>query len=269
VIGEISDDPDRSITRMQPLADYLAANLSKAGVEAVEIDIPPDLDTMVEKLQNGEIDLTFDSLYPAMIMRNEGGAQPILRRWRDGVGEYHTVFFALAASGIESPDDLKGKMVAFDAPDSTSGYLVPVAFLIEAGLNPVEKSSETAAVAEDEVGYVFSGGDDNTLLWITSGVVAAGVVDNIAFSELPQETLDQVVILAETSPVPRQVVLARGGLDPDLLAAIITVLVGMDETEAGRAALEEYRTSQFDEFPEGLDTALADMEQMYGLVQNR
>ena len=150
VLAEISDDPERSITRMQPLADYLAANLGDQGIGVGEVKVAPDMDTLNGWLQSGEVDLVFDSLYPAMIMRNEGGATPILRRWRDGVGEYHTVFFVLADGGIESLEDLNGKIVALDEPSSTSGFLVPVAHLIEEGLNPVEKASVETAVADDE-----------------------------------------------------------------------------------------------------------------------
>lgn len=269
VLAEISDDAEKSINRMQPLADYLAANLGEQGIGAGEVKVAPDLDTLVGWLKSGEVDLAFDSLYPAMIMRNEGDALPILRRWRDGVGEYHTVFFVLADGGIESLDDLNGKLVALDEPSSTSGYLVPVDHLIEAGLNPVEKGSVEASVADDEVGYVFSGDDENTIQWVVSQRVAAGVVDNVTFDEIPEETKASLAILAETAPVPRQVALVRGDMDPALLQAITTLLMGMDETEEGRAALDEFKTDQFDEFPGGADAALADMQEMYDSVQDR
>jgi phosphonate transport system substrate-binding protein len=254
---------------MQPLADYLAANLGEQGIGVGEVKVAPDMDTLVGWLKSGEVDLAFDSLYPAMIMRNEGDALPILRRWRDGVGEYHSVFFVLADGGVESLEDLNGGLVAFDEPSSTSGFLVPVAHLIEAGLNPVEKGSVEASVADDEVGYVFSGDDENTIQWVVSQRVAAGVVDNIGFEEIPEDVKPSLAILAETAPFARQVTLVRGDMDPALVQAITTLLMGMDETEAGRAALEEFRTDQFDEFPEGADAALDEMQEMYDSVQDR
>jgi phosphonate transport system substrate-binding protein len=270
VLAEISDDPQKVINRTQPFADYLAANLGAFGIGAGEVKVVPDMETLATLLESGEADIAYDSLYPAMVLRNEAGAVPILRRWKDGVEEYHSVFFVLAESGIESLEDLNGKIIAFDEPSSTSGYVVPLDYLLEAGLNPVEKPSVEAAVAEDEIGFVFSNDDENTIQWVASQRVAAGVVDNTTFDEIPDEVKANLVILAETGAFPRQVVLVRSGMDPALQAAIIAVLIGMDETETGRAALDEFSdTAQFDEFPQGADAALTDMQAMYDRVQSR
>ena len=43
----------------------------------------------------------------------------------------------------------------------------------------------------------------------------------------------------------------------------------MDETEEGRAVLDVFLTTEFDEFPEGADAALARMRTLYDLAQSR
>lgn len=263
----MGDAPSETIEEFQPLADYLAANLQEQGIGAGEVRVAPDLETMAEWMEAGEVDIYFDSPYPALIVSSESGGQPILRRWKKGVSEYHTVFFARANSGLESLDDLPGHTIAFDDVFSTSGYMLPLAYMVENGLKPVEIAEPDAAVADDEVGYVFSGDDDNTIQWVVSNRVSVGVTDNENYSELPKETSDQLTILAETEALPRQLVVVRPGMEPELVEALTALLVGMDETEDGPAVLASFEeTAQFDEFPGGTDTALERMRELYELV---
>ena len=48
---------------------------------------------------------------------------------------------------------------------------------------------------------------------------------------------------------------------------IITLMVELDETEEGPEILDTFKTSQFDEFPGGIEPALERMQELLGLVQ--
>ncbi|MEZ4646360.1 MAG: phosphate/phosphite/phosphonate ABC transporter substrate-binding protein [Chloroflexota bacterium] len=270
VFGDISDEAAETINGTQPIADYLAAQLGDYGISRAEVKIAPDLDTMVQWMANGEVDLYFDSPYPALVISQKTGAEPILRRWKYGVSAYHTLFFARADAGITTVADLQGHMIAFEESFSTSGYMLPLSYLLEQGLNPVSKESPEVTVAADEIGYTFSTADNTTIQWVVSGRVVAGVVDNVTYELfVPEETRQEFVVLAETEDVPRQLVLVRPGMDADLKAAIKSGLLTMDETEEGRAVLDVFLTTEFDEFPEGADAALARMRTLYDLAQSR
>src|SRR5262245_35376476 len=125
VLGDITDSPAKRIGAFQPVADYLGAHLSEYGIGSGAVKIAPDFDTMAKFLKNGDVDIYFDSPYPTYVLSERAGAQPVLRRWRDGVSEYYTVLFVRADSPITSVADLKGKMLAFKEPYSTSGYVLP------------------------------------------------------------------------------------------------------------------------------------------------
>jgi phosphonate transport system substrate-binding protein len=270
VLGDISDEPAETIEGTQPMADYLAARLGEYGITRGEVKIAPDLETMTQWMADGEVDIYFDSPYPVLVVSQETGAVPILRRWKYGVSAYHSVFIARKDSGLTSLADLSGRMVAFEESFSTSGYMLPLAYLIEQGMNPVEKADMETAVAPDEVGYLFSTADNTTIQWVVSGRVPIGVVDNVTFELLiPEETREGLTILAATEDVPRQMVLLRSGIEPELAEAIQTILIGVDESEEGQAALETFLTTKFDEFPEGAEAALARMQTLYGLVQDQ
>jgi phosphonate transport system substrate-binding protein len=268
VLADIGDDPAKRTGEFQPLADYLAAGLKEFGIGEGRVKVAKDFDTMIKWLKEGEVDLYFDSPFPTFILAREAGAQPLLRRWRSGVFEYHSVIFTKADSSINSVEDLKGKMVAYDSPYSTSGFLLPTAYLLEKGLNPVEKPSPTASVAADEVGYVFSFADDNVIQWVISDKAGAGAVAHTNFEKLSPEKKAGLKVLARTENVPRQVVVVRAGLDPKLVEAIKSLLLKLDSTDQGKAILKKFQTTdKFDEFPGGVDTVFGHIRELYELTQ--
>lgn len=270
VVGDISREPAKKIDLFQPFADYLAIQLNDAGIGVGEVEIAPDMETMAQWLTSGKVDIYFDSPYPAMIVNSISGAQPALRRWKNGVESYRTIIFTRADSEVDTFDDLKGQMVAFEKPFSTSGYMLPLAHLIKAGLQPVEKQTAEASVVADEVGYVFSRNDENSIQWALTGRVAAAAVGEPDFLEIPQETRQQLTVLAETEPLPRHLVMLSPTLTPEEALSVKTALLGMDKTEEGQAVLAAFEgTSQFDDFPGGADQALNRMSELYELTQNR
>jgi phosphonate transport system substrate-binding protein len=268
VLGDISDDPAEVIEGTQPLADYLAGQLGEYGITEGQVRIASSTDEMAKLLANGEVDLYFDSTYPATLISDKAGAKIILRRWRFGVEEYQGVIFASTASGITSIDQLPGHIVAMDAPYSTSGFLLPAVHLLENDLTLTGKESYGDPVADNEIGFVFSYDDTNTLQWVLSGLTDAGVTDDYNFDvAFPEDAKAQLVELARTEYTPRQVAVIRSGMDDKLVQAIVQVLTTMHETEAGAAALKPFQTSKFDEFPQGIDVATARMREMMQLAQ--
>jgi phosphonate transport system substrate-binding protein len=269
VLSDISDEPVKKIKRLQPLADYLAARLHDFGISTGEVKIAKDLETLSTWMTSGEVDLYFDSLYPAMRICDASGAIPILRRWKSNVAVYHSVFFTRTDSGLTSIDDLYGKMVAFEEPFSTSGYMLPLAYLVQQGHKPAEKARLSDTVAAHEIGYIFSGDDQNAIRWVLSRKVAAAVLDDENFLDIPEKTRNGLTILARTESVPRQVVVVRPKMEPTMLEAIKTLLTELDESAEGRDVLKKLKkTAQFDEFPEGADAALAQIRDMYNAVKS-
>jgi len=116
---------------------------------------------------------------------------------------------------------------------------------------------------------VFSYDDENTLQWVMTGLAAAGATDDVNYNLLfPEEAREKTLILAETESVPRQVVMIRPGVDPELEAAIIDLLVNIHEDDTAVEALDAFdKTTRFDEFPEGIEAALENMRAMKEIVQ--
>jgi phosphonate transport system substrate-binding protein len=266
ILTDVDFDPASLLPETQPVANYLASDrtLKQAGITRGEVNIAPDVETVVEWMTTGEVNLYFDSVYPAMLVMEKSGATPILRRWKDGVSAYSTYFVTRQDSPIKTLDDLQGQIIALQSPSSSSGFMFPMVYLLSSGFNPVEKAEANHPVAGDEVGYLFSGEDDNTIEWILDGKTVAGALDSETWAELSQADRDQLTILAETDTFPRHVVLAGPSLEQDQIEALKAAMQGMDESREGRAVLETFsETAQFDEFPEGAEAAIAQLQDAY------
>ena len=64
MLGDIADDPAKKIATSTPLADYLAANLGELGITEGRVKIAPDMETMAQWLEAGEVDLCFEASTP-------------------------------------------------------------------------------------------------------------------------------------------------------------------------------------------------------------
>ena len=140
-LGDVSNEPVEKIEELTPIAEYLAAQLADQGIVKAEVIVAPEIDDMVEYLESGQVDLYFDSPYAALTVYEEAGAVPLLRRWRKGIGEYHTNIVVLQDSGLSTIDDLLGQVIAFERPDSSTGSRMPQAHLVNLGYEMVEVES--------------------------------------------------------------------------------------------------------------------------------
>lgn len=268
VLGDIDAyDPLKKIKRFEPLASYLAENLTEFGVQKGEVVIARDIPDMGRYLKEGNIDFFFDSGFPTLAVRRLSDSQVILRRWKGGSSEYWATYLVRRDSGIDSVEGLAGKVVAFEEPYSTTGFILPAGTLIENGFHLRQVNSPDEAVGPNEIGYLFSLDEENTIEMVLDGRVAAGGVANLDYDELPAELMSLLAVFGQTITVPRQLVSARPGLDQALVDKVEELLIGLEKTEQGRRILEDFKgTSRFDRVSEESQAALRELEHLMRLV---
>lgn len=258
VIGSISRNIKEEIQTFRPLADYLAPRLGAAGIAGTKIAVVTSADEMARRLQRGEIDLYIDSPFIVAEIARRTGARPFLRRWKRGYAEYQSLFVTRRDSGVRTMDDLRGRVIAFDEPFSTSGHLLPKAMLLALGYRVIEVHDAEDRVPPDTIGYVFSMDDVNTMFWVDRGKVVAGVTSPDSFETFNKKHQGKYVVFERSMHIPRQVVAHRAGLDPELVAVLEQVLIGMEADGVGRAALRAFqKTTRFDRFPAGVEATFA------------
>jgi phosphonate transport system substrate-binding protein len=262
--GEISDDPDDVIKSKTPFVAYIAGNLADFGYQCGNLEVVDTLDEMTGLIEQGKVDVYMDSMYPATLVSSATGAQPILRRWRNCDPDYYSVIFTTSASGITTIDELSGHMMAMDQIYSTSGFVLPAVYLIDQGEYLAIKDAYDMPVPADEIGIYFSFDDKNTLNLVLEGKVIAGATDDYNFSKWEKESPGTFRKLAETEPVPRQVVLVRSGLEAGTREAIRKQLAGAHLDPAGLEVMnQDAGTCLYDDTPEGIQATFEEMRQMH------
>jgi len=258
VIGSISSSPGAEIETLQPLADYLARGLRDLGTERGRVVVAPGIPEMVERVRSGAIDLFPDSPYPSLAVQRGARTKIILRAWKGGKAEYHSVIVVRNDSPIRTLRDLVGGRIAFESSFSTSGYWVPAGALRAWGLKLRALDSAGAATGRGEVGYLFSQGHDNSLLWVMRAKVDAAALGIHEWEKSGAAGTAGLRILHETPPVPRFLVSVRGDLPETMVAKVREILVSMEHAEEGRRVLQAvWKTTRFDPLPKGTEAALA------------
>ena len=248
-LGSISTNPVGESKKFSPLASYLARHLKSEGLDQGKVVVAESIPAMSSLLQTQQVDLYIDSLFPSLAVSHLSGSKLLLRRWKTGKSEYRSIIFTRKDSGIARLEDLKGKVIAFEEPFSSTSYFFPKVDLLKKGFRLAPKRQGSEPVKTDEVGYIFSHGDTNTLFWVLNGAVAAGALDDQKYFMFAKNR-DSFRIVHESVSFPRQLVSCREDFPAKLVARVKELLLNMHHSEEGEKALRDFEsTTKFEEIP--------------------
>lgn len=224
-VTSAENEADR-MARWQPFRDYLQQAL---GVE-VEIFTAGSYDGIIQALAADQIEFASlgSSAYAAAWTETGGGVIPILaQQENDGSTGYYSVIAARCDAGYKTVEDLKGKVLAFADPDSTSGYAVPYYNLVQQGIDPKAFFSATPFAGSHEAGV--------------QGVVnhqfdAAATYINNAENGIPQRMVQKgmirqgdVCFIWESPEITNGPVAVRSNLPQGLIDAVRTAYLNAPE----------------------------------------
>ena len=246
--GRVFDDPVRAIKDRQEFVDYLAKKLAPLGFTSGKVFVVDKMHLLAQALREGRVELFHDSVVPMLVLQKRAGAVPILRQWKYGEADYEGLIVVKKNSGINSLADLKGKVVAFEEPHSTSATVLPRMLLEEKKLKLVQITTP-GTVKPDAIGYVY-GSDGNAVNVLITGRAEAATSIHREFDRLKPEIRESLKILATTMKAPRQLVALRKDIDPRLSKELKEILVNMDKDPEGQGVLKRsLNTTKFDEIP--------------------
>lgn len=177
------NEKDR-IARYQPFEAYLEKTL---GID-VEIFTAGNYDGVIQALAADQIEFAFlgSSAYAAAYTETNGGVVPLLTSVQeDGSTGYYSIVAVRCDSPYKKIEDLKGKVLAFADPDSTSGYAVPNYNLVQQGFEP---STYFSAIP-------FSGSHEAGVQGVVNGQFdAAATYINNEKSGIPQRMVSKGMI---------------------------------------------------------------------------
>jgi phosphonate transport system substrate-binding protein len=235
-VSAIPDENPNELLRIyQPFAEYLAREVG------LKVQFTPVVDyaATVEGLAARKLDLVWYGgfTFVQARKRTNNTAVPVVSRAEDL--EFHSKFVANPSSGIKNLVDLKGKTFAFGSVSSTSGHLMPRYFLLKAGLTPEKDFKQVA----------FSGAHDATVLWVQSGKVEAGALNEAVWKKMVEQNkvdLTKVDVFHTTPPYVDYVWTARGDLDEGVREKIASAFLKLDaRNPEHKRLLDLHRASKY------------------------
>lgn len=275
ILGRISDDPNAHYAQLKPLLDYVVPRMRDVGITEGRILMARDTQQMASYLRRNRVDWVTETASTAVQLEQRAAAKPILLTERSGVSRYHSVFFVRKESPIQTLEDLRGHTLALQSTASTSAYMVPLTELLDARLSPEILLGPSDEPSHDRVGYVFARSEQNIASWVHKGLADAGVVSDLDWNDprrVPEAFRRDFRVIHETASYPRALELVREGMEPQVRARLIEVLLqAADDPKAQDALRLFFGTSRFlpldDESQQALDLLRAGVRRVRSEVE--
>ncbi len=184
----------------------------------------------IEALCSGKADIVWLAPLSYVLAHDKCNAQVVFNAIRFGNATYRGQMIVNPNSGITKVEDVKGKKVAFTDPASTSGYLYPIALLLQHG------------VTLKDIDYTFAGGHTAAALAVYKGSVDAAFTYVDARNSLEKDFPDikkKTKVIAVTDPIPNDTISVRPNMDPQVLAAFKKAMVEIAKTDEGKKVLHD------------------------------
>ena len=232
---------------------YVAGKLTSASDIEGKVVIAPTPFQLARLIEQKKVDFYMESPYPTYLVNDvQGVAKLMLRRWKGGMAEYRSLIFTKKNGEINRLEDLRGKVLVFESPDSTSGHFLPRHFLTRKGFKFIDKSRFDPYASSTDIGYLFAGSQEKVVDWVLTKKAAAGAFSDDDYARLDEKKRSDIIILAETERLPRHLVSVRKDFSPALADRLEKILLSMHENDQGRKILKNTDdTTKFDLLPEG------------------
>lgn len=235
----IAIQPTVTPERVKPSATRLERFLEeRVGVD-VEIVIPTTYAAVVEALRFGWADVAFMSAWPMLLATKLADSDVVLAEVREVTidGEraempfYFSYWVVLKESPYSSLGDLRGKSVCFASPLSTSGYVAPVARLVELGMIPAPEAGKSADPNEFFSNVVFGGGYGPCWEALKKGNVDISIIAGDVPEQLYNEVLAKTRVIEKQGPLPSHGVVFSKRLKEPLRSKLIDALLELGKPE--------------------------------------
>ena len=253
-LGLVSASQRQEITNyFEPFVTYVARKIFAASEPQGRVLVVSSLPELAKLLDQKSVDLYMESPYPTYVINQVHGAgRVLLRRWKGGVAEYRSLIVSAKDSGVDRLESLRGKKIAFEDPESTSGYFLPKFFLQRNGFKLAPATDTVSQASPTTITYMFAGTTDKLLELVLAKQVSAGSISDDDFSLLEAQKKDRLNVLAQTDLLPRHLVSVRKDLSQEASERLAAILQSMHEDSSGRQILSNMdNTMKFDNLPGG------------------
>jgi phosphonate transport system substrate-binding protein len=252
------ENPEKLLGDVEVITAWLSDQLG-IPVEGV---VTFDHAAAVEALRNGDADISFMGALPFVLAEDQIGAVPLLSEVYRGTPSYSGRIFVRRDSGIETLADLRGRDIAFADPISESGYLYPLDLFAREGL---------ISGADDAQNFFgnsfFAGGYQQAMQAMANGLVDAAGASQYADLFLTPGQQSEIMVLGESEQIPSHTVIARPGLDADLQARFVEVMLSLNNPENSALLAYLYGPDGYVPADPAAFEGVREMARRYGYLQ--
>ncbi|GAB4147058.1 MAG: phosphate/phosphite/phosphonate ABC transporter substrate-binding protein [Candidatus Promineifilaceae bacterium] len=208
----------------------LAQMLSESTGLTITANVGTDFAAVREAMGAGQAHIGWLNTFNYVLAHEKYGVDVGLVTQRFGATTYKGQIVVRADSGITSLADLKGKVMCWVDPNSTSGYIIPRILLQANGVNPDTDFSQT----------IEAGSHNNVITQVYNGDCDAGAtfVDARSSVEADLPDVKEVVsVLAETTDIPNDSVSFIQDFPAETREQIVNALLEISATDAGKEVL--------------------------------
>lgn len=224
--------------------EQLRAFLGRALQRETVVIVPPSYEALARELLAGRVDAAWAP--PFVCARVEAmGVRVLVRGIRDGSSTYRAALLCRKDATIDLAT-LAGATAAWSDRDSVGGYLLPMAYLRELGVNPATAFSKQH----------FTGNFRSALEAVLAtqcdltSIFAPRSGETTGLRELWPEKADAFRVLAFTAEAPNDGVAVSMNASATFVSNLERCLLTMHETPEGTQVLEAcFRAARFEVAP--------------------
>jgi phosphonate transport system substrate-binding protein len=224
-------NPKKMAEAYQPLIDHLNENII-------------DADFVLESSRDYQAyERKFRARTPAFLLPNPWHTLEAIKMGYRVIAmagdaeDFKGIFIVRKDSGIQTPSELKGKVVSYPSHTALAACIMPQYFLYRNGLD-INKDIEN----------VYVGSQESSIMNAYLGKSAVGATWpppwRLFQMDHPAEAA-QLKLIWETPPLMNNSVMARDDTAQELRDKVLALLLTLDETPKGRAILTGMSTARF------------------------
>ena len=210
--------------------DAIAQYLQTETGLVIETNVGTDFAAVREAMGAGKAQIGWLNTFNYILASEKYGVDVGLVTVRYGTTYYNGQIVVGADTGITTLEDLKGKVMCWVDPNSTSGYIIPRIMLQANGIDPDTDFAQT----------VEAGSHDQVIISVYNGDCDAGATfvdarDNVE-DDFP-DVKEKVLVLATTPEIPNDSVSFVKDFPSDMRQQIVDALLAYAQTDAGKEVL--------------------------------
>ena len=226
----------KQIERYEPLISYLS---KKTGLN-IKTKALTRYGNIIDNFVSAGLDAAFFGSFTYTLAHAKLGVEPIARPESiDGRSTYHGLIFVRVDSGIKNAEDMKGKVFVFVDRATTAGYLLPLAYFKENGIEDYHTFLKET---------YFAGAHENAIYDVLNKKADIGAAKNTVLERLVSEDSrirTELVFLERSPDVPENGLAVREGIDYDVKQKLKETLLDMNKDPEGIEVLTKFGARRF------------------------